>query len=856
MRSPFAIREFTACLLAALAAACGSSPKVGEVQSGATYGPGIRIEITGASVGAGGRVVASYTLSKDGQGMTGAVAARMQPAWTLAGLSTDPVSKLPWWKSYLLIGNARIPQLPVAGPGTQPEQVLYDTRQPGPDVDGTIQDLGDGRFTYTFATPLPEGFLASPGASETMRVGVWLRGAPGTRTTTSTFDFVPDGVTPLQSRELVVDVDCENCHGIRQGHSESRTGTKICLTCHTIQHADPDTIDPAAMAMSPGTATIATNPNPLEFGRLVHRIHRGRQLPTLYLSSSTALAQVLPPSTTPALPFLSSRNAALVGQKYSVIDDELGEQVFAQVWTRPNDTRSLPTGIFFPQDYRNCDVCHGGAAQHDEIWTDTARRTCHGCHPDVWYGTGTPDKVHFAHTGGPQPDDTKCAGCHVSLAPGAPATCTPQTCWVPHQDAHSVPYKSPYYNLPTVKVVGVQGAVKNGTPTVTLAIADLVGPLSSINKPAPAKDNRPTTPSPVPRAFTSGLSMTLVGPASDYKTGNFITATTDPVPLAPISETMPATTVGVANAQFGYTFKYTFKSALPPDASGTWAIGISLRRSLTSTVYDFTAGKFIWPFTGESLGETSDNVIVYLDTAVGSGAADANGVFVADGNPQPRRMAADVNNCNKCHIRLALHGGPRNKVEYCILCHAPETTDWKRRTKDASGQVLLSATHDNKEETTVQFKVLMHRIHTGGRKGRAQLERMQPYVVYGNSGGTKPYYFDDIRFPNKIINCRLCHSGEAFYVETVERLSVLPTVVNETASVLHLSPGGGVLATATHPATDPRIPPLQAACTGCHDTVIAAAHCNEYTSGGVESCSPCHAAGQTLSVTAVHGLGP
>ena len=844
MRPSFAKRELALCLLAALASACDGAPRIGQVESKTTYLPGIRIEITGATVGADDRVVASYTLSKDGEGLTGAVAARMQPAWTLAGLSKDPVSGLPAWKSYLLIGNTRIPLLPIAGPGTPPDQVLHDTRQPGPDVEGTIQDLGDGKFTYTFATPLPQGFLASAAASETLRVGVWLRGAPGTRTTTSTFDFVPDGVTPVQSRELVVDVDCENCHGIRQGHSESRTGTKICLTCHTWQHADPNTLDPAAMLMAPGTATIGTNPNPLEFGRLVHRIHRGRQLPTLYLSSSTLAAPPLtPPLTGLPLPFLSSRNVALLGQKFSVIDDQLGEQVFAQVWSRPNDARALPTGIFFPQDYRNCDVCHGGAAQRQEMIDDVSRRTCQGCHPDVWYGTGTTDSVHFAHTGGPQGNDTRCAGCHLRVA-GQPDPI------VPHEDAHVVPYKSGYYNLPVVTVADVQGLVPGGSPTVTLTIADRDGPLTAINAPLPANESNTSWQfkSPVARAFTSGPSLTLVGPTSDYATGNFLSATTDPAPLAPISETMPATTVSGANG-----FRYTFKSKVPATASGTWAIGISLRRSLASSrIYD-SSGKFYWPYTGESLGETSDNVIAYVDTAAG---------YLGGGSPQPRRMAADVNNCNKCHIRLALHGGPRNKVEYCILCHAPETTDWKRRAKDANGQVILASTHDGKEETTVQFKVLMHRIHTGGRKGRAQLERMLPYVVYGNAGATKPYYFDDIRFPNKIINCLLCHAAgrNAFYSETVLALDVLPTVVNETATVNHLSPGAGVLAIASHPSTDRRIPPLQAACNACHDTVLSAEHCDQYTdytkTPALEQCNPCHAAGQTYSVPAVHGLTP
>jgi hypothetical protein len=82
-----------------------------------------------------------------------------------------------------------------------------------------------------------------------------------------------------------VDAACVTCHGLVRAHESSRIGTKICVTCHTYQHADGQTVDPAA----PASALPTTNPNPLELGRLVHRIHRGKNLPTLY-SASSALA--------------------------------------------------------------------------------------------------------------------------------------------------------------------------------------------------------------------------------------------------------------------------------------------------------------------------------------------------------------------------------------------------------------------------------------------------------------------------------------------------------------------------------------------------------------------------------------
>ena len=71
-----------------------------------------------------------------------------------------------------------------------------------------------------------------------------------------------------------------DCHG-------RRVGVKLCLTCHTWQCTDPDTADPAALdATLP--ATKAAFPNPMEMGRLIHRIHRGKALPTLFLASDAA----------------------------------------------------------------------------------------------------------------------------------------------------------------------------------------------------------------------------------------------------------------------------------------------------------------------------------------------------------------------------------------------------------------------------------------------------------------------------------------------------------------------------------------------------------------------------------------
>jgi OmcA/MtrC family decaheme c-type cytochrome len=800
-------------LLAQLA--CGSSRS--NSPSPSTSGP--EIAITGASIDASNHVVANYTVTQNGQAASSATVASLQPHWTVAGLSVDPVTvvtdadaatgqirpPVQAWQSYVLTGSETLTSLPIDGPGTPAAFVQTNVKQPGSETGGGVQDLGGGKFAYTFQNALPQNF--DPG--QTLRVGVWLGGAPGTTQTSSTFDFVPNGGAS-QTRELVLDANCNKCHGLLQAHGGFRTGVKLCVTCHTYQNADADTVDPAAAT----GATASTNPNPLDLGRLVHRIHRGNELPTLYTRSGPTQPNATRANVSP--PFFPSVNKPKLGQKYSVVGFQGSETIYGQVVNRTDNNQpalAVASGVRFPQDLRNCDACHGGAAQAQQRFNDISRRTCQGCHTDAWFGdpaTIASDDVHYMHPGDTQTDDHNCYGCHVPTTPA------------PNVDAdatalHVAPATSPNWNGLIAKIVGVQNMRPGQSPSVVFTLADRDGTPTPLNAPSPATDST----SPIPRAI-SRVAITISGPTSpDDQTGN-----------APITETVPLTSTADANGQFTYAFKAT----VPSNATGTWAVAIEARRSAATPFYDASSDAYSWPFTGESLNEYADNPVQYVDLAAGSAPG---------GSAAPRRQVVSRDNCNNCHQALTAHGDLRHNVEYCVMCHTPDGTDWTQRPKGADGNVALAKTFDDIEERSIHFKVMIHRIHTGDRTGSAELELARPFVVYG-FGGT-PNFFDDVRFPVNLADCTLCHVNQTFAIESVPK-NALATTANETATVQHS-------ATPTHVASETGTAPITAACMGCHDTGAAATHAQQITSGGTERCADCHALdAPDLGLKAAHGL--
>ena len=865
----------------ALAAACARAPELeprGDGVAPPSANPAVTIE---SAAVVGGKVEVTYRLTDlaSGAPITGAAGIALTPSWTLAWLDVEPVSGLRAWRSMLLVGSTTVASLPPAGPGTPSSQVLTNVRQPGGETSGsatagpTVELPGDeGRFKYTYASALPSSFWPSPPgamAGATLRVGVYLRGVTtGTKDSATTHDFTPNGSVP-ESRELVRQENCSACHGLLKMHGGRISGVNLCVTCHTWLLADPDTVDPAAMA----PATKATFPNPLELARMTHRIHRGKKLPTLFLASSSQTWPAFPFTGPPPLPYLNGRNAvAPVGTKYAVIGNSSTEYVYGRVASRVENfqpAKTLAEGLGYPQDLRNCDACHGGAKEAPRIGTssstavDISRRGCSGCHPDVFYGdpndlaATTPDATHFAHTGGRQLDDTACKDCHVVARAGGPKL------YAPIAEIHRplndrVPSGSPRWSRWSAQIVSVQDMKPGLFPTVTLRVFDRHGAITpTLGAPVPAYEPASASSSPGPRAL-SLIGIVLSGPTTDYLVGN-----------VNVRGTPALTTATDANG----VFSYTFTTSIPSTATGTWAVGTEGRRrpAAAPALYTAASDSFNWPYTGESVSEYPTNQVKYVDLSTGAITSDP---------ARARRTVVEQARCERCHLELNLHGANRHDVAHCLLCHAPDMTDWDKRPRDTrtvadggvagTGVVLLHdpidplaslkrwgyATLDGIEERSIHFKTMVHRIHVGERKGAASLEGILPFVIYGMSytpsSPPNAYFFDDVRFPGDLANCELCHLEDTWAIESVPA-GAQPTIANERPSIRHAGTST-TPASAAHPASEAKVLPITATCLSCHTSGAAVDHAAGKTVAGVEQCATCHGASGAESVRKRHAV--
>ena len=364
-----------------------------------------------------------------------------------------------------------------------------------------------------------------------------------------------------------------------------------------------------------------------------------------------------------------------------------------------------------------------------------------------------------------KPSRKACGACHdnVNFATGENHVDLPQlsdnqcaNCHTPQGEldfdasilgAHTIPEYSRM--LPGVKfdILRVDDGTAGKRPTVTFSITD--------GKGVPIK------PSEMNR-----LALVLGGPTSDYTTY--------------VSED-PRQAQGNGNLYF-----WTFQAPIPPTAKGSFSVHIEGYKNAV-----------LLPGTKK-------------EVTVRDAGVNKTFYFSVDGTAvEPRRKVVDLAKCNDCHSNLSLHGGNRNTIETCVVCHNPATTDAAVRPAAA------------KPDESISFAHMIHKIHTGHEIG-------QSYAIYG-FGGAKHEY-SHVGYPGDRRNCDSCHVNGSQNVPLSDKLQ---PVVNPRALVNPLQPA-------------------TAACVGCHVSRDALSHALVNTSQLGESCGACHGSNADFSITRSH----
>ena len=107
-----------------------------------------------------------------------------------------------------------------------------------------------------------------------------------------------------------------------------------------------------------------------------------------------------------------------------------------------------------------------------------------------------------------------------------------------------------------------------------------------------------------------------------------------------------------------------------------------------------------------------------------------------DGGATISREDVTDTTCDSCHHTLNGHGGRWTSTQQCILCHQPQNSD------PSSGN-------------TLDFKVLVHKIHSGASLPSVVGGTPYQIIGYGNSVSD----FSTVVFPQNIARCTACHAG-------------------------------------------------------------------------------------------------
>ena len=651
-----------------------------------------------------------------------------------------------------------------------------------------------GYYSYTFSTDITTATLPDtntliwdPAAIHRVAIQLQIKDANGATAAVFNpyFDFSFD------ADDKSVPADADETHVVVHNTS--------CNSCHSkLAMHGGGRIEPqyCVMCHNPGTTDAVTG-NVLDFKVMIHKIHAGKSLTTAY----------------------------------SVGDDRGDLHDYSE--------------LGFPQDLRNCTVCHDGTKMDDngnplmpqgDNWKKKASvQACGACHDDVDFNSHFGGNFDFIADDG-TPDNSACARCHTP-------TSNPLGVENLHWNQLEENSKNYQFNIENVvynsssRETTVSYSLSNPNDGTTYNLtADCVGACTDSNK--------------FYNLHLYVASLTLIGA---------------PNSIADYTYTVNArATDGTDEGGHHYTL------TLPglPDTSVAQPHGTARVVSIGQVL----ESKILNQATGEIDSGTLVNVPV-LNTYQ---------EFAIDGELQPRRMVVSDVRCNNCHgllgtatdsntVANAFHSGARNSVQSCPICHNANRASTTLMT-DPNGDVLpvfpdTTVFAGRTFNQSYQFKNMIHGIHGGAR-------RSSPYT-HGNPPGTVTDYSVEVDYPG-LADCTACHEDDSYLIDR----SVLGSSVLSTSTTAY-DPGTGDgnpnadlldMLKNSDGLVDPLLLPVFSAkassCTGCHDSAANREHMRTIGAAAfdqnqaavaldsmvIERCDECHGSGGALDVKSVHHI--
>lgn len=780
----------------------------------------------------------NFTVFSDGAVKQGLTLSNM--SFIIAKLVPVGDNNIEEWASYTYREEVATPTV---GPGGAPvlERAFQATTDPKPaGLAGQLVYNADGYYTYTFSTDITDpsktnGLVFEPNRTHRVAIQLSYTNAAGQTVRVNpyfdvTFDSSGRSVAvndPARTRVMADIGSCNGCHDKLALHGGGRVDVQYCVTCHNTATTD------------------ANSGNVLAMSTMTHKIHAGRLLKSKY-------------------------DAGLGGIEYVI-------------WGYQNSKHDY-THVGFPQDLRNCTVCHSGAnpatPQGDNWKTRISKEACLTCHasgPASNFYTG-----HALFTGTADPTtlpNSACVDCHREGTALAPE----RVHWNQNEEnaaKYRMNIESATYD-PAARKVTIKYFLSD--PTNNNAAYNLVTP--ECTYPAPAVCTPP-----------SGTNNTRFGNLRFYIAyQNLVGQGTAVTEFTAYNNGGSAANAYMYRGTNDGANKYTIEIPLPADTATAVAAG----SARVVGIGQVREPKLEVKSGADPRPEVSPRT--YVNVVVQHAYRD----FAISGALTPRRAVVSNEKCNVCHGALgtttgsntvaeAFHSGARNTVEACALCH------------DALRSSSTVMTSGLGLQESYQFKRMIHGIHGTSRRafpfthgnvvqgpfskqgvltGGGLFLNNQSVTIGGVSTVVIPAgttvaagetfatiaqiidqaargmgytgaqiepalnYAAEVAYPDLGVNCNLCHVNDSYKIDR-----------SQLGSVVSLRTNGA------DPLGYSVISPQAASCTSCHDSAFAIGHVTSFGGSAFgnrtlgqdrlvrEVCADCHAAGLFKGVDTVHGL--